>query len=65
MTMENYSEKCSQIQVLLKDIIKGRSKLNIQFRLASYFMQYLRNDFLGTAFSFSFDETTTASEKTI
>ena len=65
MTMENYSEKCSQIQVLLKDIIKGRSKLNIQFRLASYFMQYLRNDFLGTAFSFSFDETMTWSEKTI
>ena len=31
MAMENYSEKCSQIQILLKDINKARRKLNILF----------------------------------
>ena len=29
IAMENYSEKCSQIQMLLKDINKARRKLNI------------------------------------
>ena len=33
MAMENYSEKCSQIQILLKDINKARQKLNILFNL--------------------------------
>ena len=31
MAMENYSEKCSQIEILLKDINKARRKLNILF----------------------------------
>ena len=31
MAMENYSEKCSQIQILLKDINKARRKLKILF----------------------------------
>ena len=31
MVMENYSEKCSQIQILLKDINKARRKLKILF----------------------------------
>ena len=31
MAVENYSEKCSQIQILLKDINKMRRKLKILF----------------------------------
>ena len=31
MAMENYSEKCSQIQILLKDINKARRRLKILF----------------------------------
>ena len=33
MAMENYSEKCSQIQILLKDKNKAKRKLNILFNL--------------------------------
>ena len=31
MAMENYSEKCSQVQIVLKDVNKARRKLNILF----------------------------------
>ena len=54
------------------DIAKGykqsetKVKYSIQFRLASYFMQSLQDDFLGRAFSFKFDETATSrSGKTV
>ena len=35
-------------------------KYSIRFGLAPYFMQSLQDDFLGRAFSFKFDETTTS-----
>ena len=52
------------------DIAKGykqsqtKIKYSIQFWLAKYFMQFLQ-DFLGRAFSFKFNETTTSLVKTI
>ena len=51
------------------DIAKGykqseaKIKYSIQFRLAPYFMQSLEDDFLGRAFSFKFDATTTFQVK--
>ena len=42
---------------------KTKIKYSIQFGLAPYFMQSLQNDFVGRAFSFKFDETTTSQVK--
>ena len=51
------------------DIAKGdkqseaKIQYSIQFGLAPYFMQSLQDDFLGRAFSFKFDDTTTSQVK--
>ena len=51
------------------DIAKGykqsetKIKYSFQFGLAPYFMQCLQDDFLGRAFSFKFDETTSSQVK--
>ena len=51
------------------DIAKGykqsetKIKYSFQFGLAPYFMQCIQDDFLGRAFSFKFDETTSSQVK--
>ena len=44
---------------------QSKTKINyyIQFGLAPYFMQFLQDDFLGRALSFTFDETTASLMK--